>query len=178
MHLKQDDGGWTPVIWAAEHRHLQTVRYLLNMKADPNIRDNVRHRFGCISSNDRLTDSSTDSEPTADKSETIMDFHVFKSTGMSVLQEDNTGLHWAAYAGSSDIAEIFLNAGCDLESPNIHGDRPLYILSITLPYFALTSSRGVRMADDRRTESIRSIFGSADSIHSKIRLLIIHGSLW
>lgn len=41
------------------------------------------------------------------------------------FQEENTGLHWAAFSGSVEIAEIFLNHGCELESPNEHGDRPL-----------------------------------------------------
>ena len=41
------------------------------------------------------------------------------------LQEENTGLHWASYAGSVDIAELLLNAGCELEAVNEHGDRPL-----------------------------------------------------
>ena len=37
----QDEGGWTPVIWAAEHQHVSTVQYLLSRGANPNIRDNV-----------------------------------------------------------------------------------------------------------------------------------------
>ena len=41
------------------------------------------------------------------------------------FQELNTALHWAAYAGSVDIATMFLAAGCDIDCPNDHGDRPL-----------------------------------------------------
>lgn len=41
------------------------------------------------------------------------------------LQEENTSLHWAAYSGSVDICELFLNGGCTLDAPNEHGDRPL-----------------------------------------------------
>ncbi len=37
----QDDGGWSPIIWAAEFRHAQIVRYLLEAGANPNLRDNV-----------------------------------------------------------------------------------------------------------------------------------------
>uniref|UniRef100_A0A669F3J0 Euchromatic histone-lysine N-methyltransferase 2 n=1 Tax=Oreochromis niloticus TaxID=8128 RepID=A0A669F3J0_ORENI len=42
-------------------------------------------------------------------------------------QELNVCLHWAAYAGNVDIAELVLNAGCSLSSVNVHGDTPLHI---------------------------------------------------
>lgn len=48
--------------------------------------------------------------------------HSFDGVGW---QEENTGLHSASYAGSVDIAELLLNAGCDLEAVNVRGDRPL-----------------------------------------------------
>ncbi|XP_033121220.1 uncharacterized protein LOC117120307 isoform X2 [Anneissia japonica] len=35
----QDDGGWTPLVWAAEARHVDVVQYLLERGCDPNIRD-------------------------------------------------------------------------------------------------------------------------------------------
>lgn len=38
----KDDGGWTPLIWAAEHMEVEAVKLLLKRKADPNLRDNVR----------------------------------------------------------------------------------------------------------------------------------------
>ena len=44
----QDDGGWTAMVWAAEHRHLDCVRYLLAKGTDPNIRDNVSHLVSYI----------------------------------------------------------------------------------------------------------------------------------
>jgi len=50
---------------------------------------------------------------------------IFTKFVVSPLQEENTGLHWAAYAGCVDVAELFLNAGCCLEAANEHGDRPL-----------------------------------------------------
>lgn len=43
------------------------------------------------------------------------------------VQEDNIGLHWAVFSGSTDIAGLFLNACCDMEAANEHGDRPLYV---------------------------------------------------
>jgi euchromatic histone-lysine N-methyltransferase len=41
----KDDGGWTPMIWAAEHRHIECVRFLLDVGSDPNLRDNVSIRL-------------------------------------------------------------------------------------------------------------------------------------
>jgi ankyrin repeat protein len=39
--LLQDNGGWTPIVWATEHRYLDTVQYLLSKGGDPNVRDRV-----------------------------------------------------------------------------------------------------------------------------------------
>ncbi|XP_071948439.1 uncharacterized protein [Antedon mediterranea] len=35
----QDDGGWTPLVWGAEARHLDVVQHLLDRGCDPNITD-------------------------------------------------------------------------------------------------------------------------------------------
>nr|XP_014350755.1 PREDICTED: histone-lysine N-methyltransferase EHMT2 [Latimeria chalumnae] len=77
----QDNGGWTPIIWAAEHRHIEAIKMLLARGADVTLRDN----------------------------------------------EENICLHWASFAGSADIAEVLLNAQCDLHAVNFHGDTPLHI---------------------------------------------------
>ncbi|XP_078073425.1 histone-lysine N-methyltransferase EHMT2-like isoform X7 [Mustelus asterias] len=77
----QDSGGWTPVIWAAEHKHIEIIKLLLGRGANVTLKDN----------------------------------------------EENICLHWAAFAGSSDIAEVLLNARCDLHAVNMHGDTPLHI---------------------------------------------------
>uniref|UniRef100_A0A3Q4BHV7 Uncharacterized protein n=1 Tax=Mola mola TaxID=94237 RepID=A0A3Q4BHV7_MOLML len=37
----QDSGGWTPIIWAAEHKHIQVIKVLLNRGADVTIVDKV-----------------------------------------------------------------------------------------------------------------------------------------
>ena len=78
----QDDGGWTPLVWAAEYKHTEVIKYIMEVGGDPNIRD----------------------------------------------KEGNTGLHWACYSGAIDVAVDFLNAGCDIEVANEHGDRSLYVL--------------------------------------------------
>lgn len=40
--VPQDDGGWTPMIWATEYKHIELVKLLLAKGSDINIRDNVR----------------------------------------------------------------------------------------------------------------------------------------
>jgi hypothetical protein len=37
----QDSGGWTPIIWAAEHKHIDVIRMLLTRGADVTLTDNV-----------------------------------------------------------------------------------------------------------------------------------------
>ncbi|XP_039978265.1 histone-lysine N-methyltransferase EHMT2 isoform X3 [Xiphias gladius] len=83
----QDSGGWTPIIWAAEHKHVHVIKALLNRGADVTINDK----------------------------------------SLLSLKELNVCLHWAAYAGNVDIAELVLNSGCSLASVNMHGDTPLHI---------------------------------------------------
>lgn len=34
----QDDGGWTPLVWACEHGHIDIVKYLISKGADLDIR--------------------------------------------------------------------------------------------------------------------------------------------
>uniref|UniRef100_A0A8C3Q792 Uncharacterized protein n=1 Tax=Geospiza parvula TaxID=87175 RepID=A0A8C3Q792_GEOPR len=66
----QDSGGWTPIIWAAEHKHIEVIRRLLTRGADVTLTDN----------------------------------------------EENICLHWASFTGSAEIAEVLLNAQCDLHA--------------------------------------------------------------
>lgn len=37
----QDNGGWTPIIWAAEHKHVEVIKALLNRGADVSVKDKV-----------------------------------------------------------------------------------------------------------------------------------------
>lgn len=43
------------------------------------------------------------------------------------FQEENICLHWAAFAGCADIAQLLLENRSDLHAVNIHGDTPLHI---------------------------------------------------
>lgn len=44
MTFLQDDGGWTPMIWASEFRHTDIVGLIISKGGDPNIKDNVSKR--------------------------------------------------------------------------------------------------------------------------------------
>lgn len=35
----RDDGGWTPLVWACEHGHIDVVSYLISNGANPHLRD-------------------------------------------------------------------------------------------------------------------------------------------
>jgi euchromatic histone-lysine N-methyltransferase len=37
----QDDGGWTPIIWASEHKLISTVKFLLDQGAQATLKDKV-----------------------------------------------------------------------------------------------------------------------------------------
>ncbi|XP_040261388.1 histone-lysine N-methyltransferase EHMT2 isoform X3 [Bufo bufo] len=105
----QDNGGWTPIIWAAEHKHIDVIRTLLTRGADVTLQDNV----------------------SIQRSFPFIDFHIpvcfISFCAFSSLQEKNICLHWASFTGSAEIAEILLNAQCELHAVNFHGDTPLHI---------------------------------------------------
>ncbi|XP_019726342.1 histone-lysine N-methyltransferase EHMT2 [Hippocampus comes] len=113
----QDSGGWTPIIWAAEHKHVEVIKVLLNRGADVTIND----------------------------------------------KELNVCLHWAAYAGNVDIAEmvlnketftlycylecvtLFLSRGADIDTINREGDTPLTLARPDTPvWVALQINRKIR----------------------------------
>lgn len=108
---QQDDGGWTAMIWATEYKHTDIVKLLLSKGADPNIRDKVS---GGLSLLYVLLNLNR--------------FHLWHC-GTFYSQEENICLHWAAFSGSVEIAQILLDARCDLNMVNTHGDSPLHIAS-------------------------------------------------
>ena len=36
----QDEGGWTPIVWAADNGHMETAKLLLTLGANPNVQGN------------------------------------------------------------------------------------------------------------------------------------------
>ena len=42
LFIPQDDGGWTPIIWASEHKLVNAVKFLCKNGADPHLKDKVK----------------------------------------------------------------------------------------------------------------------------------------
>lgn len=95
------------MIWATEYKHVDQVKLLLSKGADINIRDKVSLPFYCFF---------------------FLAFLCFLSP-LYLFQEENICLHWAAFSGCVEIAEILLEAKCDINALNVHGDLPLHIAS-------------------------------------------------
>lgn len=56
-HLLQDEGGWTPLVWAIENGHTNVVKLLLGCGADIHLRDsegNVSIHWGAYSGNTEI----------------------------------------------------------------------------------------------------------------------------
>lgn len=55
----EDDGGWTPLIWACEHGHANVAKYLINKGADWQRRDveqNLALHWAAFSDSSRITE--------------------------------------------------------------------------------------------------------------------------
>lgn len=53
----QDDGGWTPLVWACEHGYVDVVNYLILNGADVSLRDvehNVALHWAAFSGSSRI----------------------------------------------------------------------------------------------------------------------------
>lgn len=55
----EDDGGWTPLIWACEHSHTKIAKYLINKGADLHRRDveqNLALHWAAFSDSSHITE--------------------------------------------------------------------------------------------------------------------------
>ncbi|XP_014223483.1 histone-lysine N-methyltransferase EHMT2 isoform X1 [Trichogramma pretiosum] len=61
--------------------------------------------------------------------------------------EQNIALHWSAYSGCSEITELLLDLGSDVNAVNVHGDTPLHIAARQDRYAVsvLLLSRGAKV---------------------------------
>ncbi|XP_073496405.1 histone-lysine N-methyltransferase EHMT1 isoform X7 [Phyllobates terribilis] len=103
----------TPLMDAAENNHLETVKYLVKSGALLEPKD---------------SEGSSCLHLAAKKGHFDVVKQLLTSEHMDMnCQEENICLHWAAFAGAVEIAEILLASKCDLRAVNIHGDSPLHI---------------------------------------------------
>ncbi|XP_076311848.1 LOW QUALITY PROTEIN: histone-lysine N-methyltransferase EHMT2-like [Tachypleus tridentatus] len=101
----QDDGGWTPVIWASEHSKPAVVRLLLERGADPNLRDNEENIAlhwsafsGCLEISQLFLDIGCDLG--------------------AVNEHGDTPLHIASRQDNYDSVVLFLARGGNVEALN------------------------------------------------------------
>nr|XP_055075624.1 histone-lysine N-methyltransferase EHMT2 isoform X2 [Misgurnus anguillicaudatus] len=128
----QDSGGWTPVIWAAEHRHIDIIRALLNRGADVTLRDkemNVCLHWASFAGS-------------AEIAELVLNAGCPLSY---VNMHGDTPLHIAAREGYIDCVTLFLSRGADIDIMNKEGDTPLSLARCDTPvWVALQINRKLR----------------------------------
>ncbi|XP_050993266.1 histone-lysine N-methyltransferase EHMT2 isoform X1 [Labeo rohita] len=128
----QDSGGWTPIIWAAEHRHIDVIRALLNRGADVTLRDkemNVCLHWASFAGS-------------AEIAELVLNAGCPLS---SVNLHGDTPLHISAREGFIDCVTLFLSRGADIDIMNKEGDTPLSLARCDTPvWVALQINRKLR----------------------------------
>ncbi|XP_051949418.1 histone-lysine N-methyltransferase EHMT2 isoform X2 [Xyrauchen texanus] len=128
----QDSGGWTPVIWAAEHRHIDVIRALLNRGANVTIQDkemNVCLHWASFAGSVEIA-------------ELVLNAGCPLS---SVNLHGDTPLHIAAREGFIDCVTLFLSRGADIDIMNKEGDTPLSLARCDTPsWVALQINRKLR----------------------------------
>ncbi|XP_041664558.1 histone-lysine N-methyltransferase EHMT2 isoform X2 [Cheilinus undulatus] len=128
----QDSGGWTPIIWAAEHKHVEVIKALLNRGADVTINDkelNVCLHWAAYAGN-------------VDIAELVLNAGCSLT---SVNVHGDTPLHIAAREGYLECVTLFLSRGADIDIMNREGDTPLSLARPDTPvWVALQINRKLR----------------------------------
>ncbi|XP_077600144.1 histone-lysine N-methyltransferase EHMT2 [Stigmatopora nigra] len=128
----QDNGGWTPIIWAAEHKHVEVIKVLLNRGADVTINDkelNVCLHWAAYAGN-------------VDIAEMVLNAGCSLA---SVNMHGDTPLHIAAREGYLECVTLFLSRGADIDVINREGDTPLTLARTDTPvWVALQINRRIR----------------------------------
>uniref|UniRef100_A0A674N186 Euchromatic histone-lysine N-methyltransferase 2 n=1 Tax=Takifugu rubripes TaxID=31033 RepID=A0A674N186_TAKRU len=134
----QDSGGWTPIIWAAEHKHLDVIKVLLNRGADVNIADkelNVCLHWAAYAGS-------------VDIAELVLNAGCSLS---SVNTHGDTPLHIASREGYLECVRLFLSRGADIDIMNREGDTPLTLARPDSPvWVALQINRKLRRGISNR----------------------------
>ncbi|XP_061590466.1 histone-lysine N-methyltransferase EHMT1 isoform X2 [Cololabis saira] len=107
----QDDGGWTPIIWATEYRHVDQVNLLLSKGADIGIRDkeeNVCLHWAAFSGS-------------VDIAELLLNA---SSDLQAVNIHGDSPLHIASRENRLECVTLFLSRGADVFLKNREGETP------------------------------------------------------
>ncbi|XP_023665526.1 histone-lysine N-methyltransferase EHMT2 isoform X7 [Paramormyrops kingsleyae] len=129
---QQDSGGWTPIIWAAEHRHIAVIRALLNRGADVTLNDkemNVCLHWASFAGSVEIA-------------ELLLNAGCPLS---SVNVHGDTPLHIASREGYLDCVTLFLSRGAEIDIKNREGDTPLSLARCDSPvWVSLQINRKLR----------------------------------
>ncbi|KAJ7999937.1 hypothetical protein DPEC_G00199580 [Dallia pectoralis] len=144
----QDSGGWTPIIWAAEHKHIQVIRALLNRGADVTLKDkemNVCLHWASFAG-------------CAEIAEMVLNAGCPLS---SVNMHGDTPLHIAAREGFFECVTLFLSRGADIDIMNREGDTPLSLARSDSPvWVSLQINRKLRRGIANRILRMEKIVSS------------------
>uniref|UniRef100_A0A673LWE1 Histone-lysine N-methyltransferase EHMT1-like n=1 Tax=Sinocyclocheilus rhinocerous TaxID=307959 RepID=A0A673LWE1_9TELE len=138
----------TPLIYACENNHLETVKYLLKAGASTGHKDMrgstclhlaargghtgvLQYLVSMPSIDVNCKDDGGWAPLTwATENMNLEQVKMLISVGADVQirdKEENVCLHWAAFSGCDEIAQLLLDKRSDLHAVNIHGDSPLHI---------------------------------------------------
>uniref|UniRef100_A0A673A4X1 Euchromatic histone-lysine N-methyltransferase 2 n=1 Tax=Sphaeramia orbicularis TaxID=375764 RepID=A0A673A4X1_9TELE len=136
----QDSGGWTPIIWAAEHKHVDVIKALLNRGANVTVKDkelNVCLHWAAYAGN-------------VDIAELVLNAGCSLS---SVNMHGDTPLHIAAREGYLECVVLFLSRGADIDIMNREGDTPLSLARADTPvWVSLQINRKLRRGITNRID--------------------------
>ncbi|XP_053551684.1 histone-lysine N-methyltransferase EHMT1 isoform X2 [Bombina bombina] len=108
----QDDGGWTPMIWATEYKHVELVKLLHSKGADINIRDNEENiclHWAAFAGSVEIAEILLAS----------------KCDPRAVNIHGDSPLHISARENRYECVILFLSHGCDVGLKNKEGETPL-----------------------------------------------------
>ncbi|OCT67868.1 histone-lysine N-methyltransferase EHMT2 isoform X2 [Xenopus laevis] len=155
----QDNGGWTPIIWAAEHKHIDVIRTLLTRGADVTLKDNEKNiclHWASFTGSAEIAEVLLNAQ---------CELHAVNFHG-------DTPLHIASREGFIQCVNLFLSRGADTEIRNNEGDTPCDLtLEHTDVWYALQLNRKIRQGINNRAVRTERII-SRDIAHGYERVPI------
>ncbi|CAH1785968.1 unnamed protein product [Owenia fusiformis] len=107
-----DDGGWSPIIWATEHKHEKVVKYLVKQGANPNLRDHEENTglhwaaySGCVANMELFLDCGCSPE--------------------AVNEHGDRPLHIASRQDHYEAVALLLIRGADSQARNNENELPI-----------------------------------------------------